>query len=162
MGDRVGYTVRIENGVGTATPSPAGLAVGSVPVFTGLPADTSVYLGQTATLSGPLGTDSRTNAIRQQNTHGYLTTGERYVDSGALDPGETRRLTLEDLVPDYVTRPSPTLTPRGVALVPFTPPTGTTLSVTTNRFSASPPSRSVARAARPASTSATPTAPWPA
>ena len=83
---------------------------------------------------GPLGTDSRTNAIRHQNAHGYLTTGETYVNSGAIAPGETRPLTLEYFVPDYVTRPSPTLTPRGSALVTFTPPTGTTLSVTTNRF----------------------------
>ena len=45
-----------------------------------------------------------------------------------------RRLALEYFVPDYVTRPSPTLTPRGSALVTFTPPSGTTLPVTTNRF----------------------------
>ncbi len=83
---------------------------------------------------GALGTDSRTNAIGHQNAHGYLTTGETYVNSGAIAPGETRRLTLEYFVPDYVTRPSPTLTPRGSALVTFTPPAGTTLSVTTNRF----------------------------
>lgn len=83
---------------------------------------------------GALGTDSRTNAIRHQNAHGYLTTGETYVNSGAIAPGETRRLTLEYFVPDFVTRPSPTLTPRGSALVTFTPPAGTTLPVTTNRF----------------------------
>ncbi len=83
---------------------------------------------------GALGTDSRTNVIRHQNAHGYLTTGETYVNSGAIAPGETRRLTLEYYVPDYVTRPSPTLTPRGSALATFTPPTGTMLPVTTNRF----------------------------
>lgn len=85
---------------------------------------------------GALGTDSRTNAIRHQNAHGHLTTGETYIDSGAIAPGETRRLTLEYFVPDLVTRPSPTLTPRVGAPVTFTPPAGTTLPVTTNRFNA--------------------------
>ena len=82
----------------------------------------------------PLGVDSKTNTIVNQNAQGYLAAGASFITAGALAPGETRSLTAEYYVPDRVTLPVPVLTPYGAAITLAAPPAGTLLDVITNRF----------------------------
>jgi hypothetical protein len=83
---------------------------------------------------GSLGTDSNTNAIRHQNAHGYLTTGESFVSLPSLKPGETNTAVLEYFAPDHQTVYAPTLKAYGTSAITNTLANTTPVNITTNRF----------------------------
>jgi hypothetical protein len=83
---------------------------------------------------GSLGYDSQTNLIQIENAHGYFTTGQSFVNLGALAPTERRRLTLEYYVSDRFTVPNPTLEPYGTPAMAFIAPTGTVSALPTPLF----------------------------
>ena len=83
---------------------------------------------------GPLGTDSNTNAIRHQNAHGFLTTGESFVSLPPLKPGETNTAVLEYFAPDHQTVYAPTLKAYGTSAITNTLANTTPVNITTNRF----------------------------
>ena len=83
---------------------------------------------------GPLGTDSNTNAIRNQNAQGYLLTGESFVNLPALAPGATDTAILEYFAPDHVTVNAPTLVGYNTSAITNTLANTTPVDITATRF----------------------------